>query len=200
MPVAETFSTGSSQVIIWHINESLNHLKTLAEDKGIDTGEIDDYLSELRQKQWLAVRLCCNQIVPNQKIQYEKNGRPYLEDAKLSISHSNEFVAISINNNHDTGIDLQIIDEKILRVYHKFVREDEDQWAMRNLKEATIIWSVKEAMYKLYGDCSPYFKQDYQVRKTNDKYSCIMKYKQKEIIKDLIVFSNARYITAIVND
>lgn len=200
MPIIDTFSIDASEVIIWHITEPLNELIDIAEERKIDISNTNDYLSDLRKKQWIAVRIICKSKFPKIPISYEENGRPHLDQYKLSISHSNEYVAVSINNTVDTGIDLQIIDEKILKVYHKFVREDEDNWVNKDLTNATIVWSIKEAMYKLYGDCSPYFKRDYRVSIEGDSYVCKMIYKQEEIIRQVMVYTNPRYITAIVND
>lgn len=200
MPIIDTFSIDASEVIIWHITESLSELVDIAKERKIDVSSTNDYLSELRKKQWIAVRIICKSQVPDSRISYEENGRPCLDKFKLSISHSHEYVAVSINNISDTGIDLQIIDKKILKVYHKFVRDDEDYWVNKDLTNATIVWSIKEAMYKLYGDCSPYFKRDYKVSKEGDSYVCTMIYKQEEIIRQVVVYTNPRYITAIVND
>ena len=85
-------------------------------------------------------------------IEYDNQRKPHLLNCTqhLSISHSHHKVAISIDEKAITGIDIQIISPKIIRIKEKFLNPLEisiiTDFSAKNL---SLYWSVKEALFKV---------------------------------------------------
>ena len=141
MPVINKIESEKITVLVWEITETLGEIIALG--KGINT---DNYTSEKRKKEHFASRLLVNEICPTKTIIYNEFGAPELNNGKhISISHSKELVAVILSDKK-TGLDIEQISEKSLRIASKFV-------SARNLinlnkEKATLIWCIKEAIYK----------------------------------------------------
>ncbi|MES2513008.1 MAG: 4'-phosphopantetheinyl transferase superfamily protein [Bacteroidota bacterium] len=87
------------------------------------------------------------------EINYDGKGKPYLRDnrAYISISHSHNKLAIIINELEPTGIDIELIRDKVLRIKHKFLSTAELKDAADNVEKLLIYWAAKETLYKIYG-------------------------------------------------
>lgn len=107
------------------------------------------------------------------EIEYDSFGKPYLtNDFKhISISHSFDKMAIIINTKEPTGIDIEMIGNKILNIKHKFLSEIELENANNDVEKTLIYWGAKETLYKIYGlkgvdfikniSVNPFEKQNY---------------------------------------
>ena len=141
MPIINKIESEKITILVWEITETLEEIIALGE--GINT---DNYTSEKRKKEHFASRLLVNEICPTKTIIYNEFGAPELNNGKhISISHSKELVAV-IFSEKKTGLDIEQISEKSLRIASKFV-------SARNLiklnkEKATLIWCIKEAIYK----------------------------------------------------
>ena len=141
MPITHKIEKEEVSILVWKITETLEGLLDLY-------GNINssNYTSEKRKKEHLISRLMVNKICKNGAIIYNEFGAPELDNAKhLSISHSNELVTIIISNKK-TGLDIEKISEKALRTASKFVAEK--NLILLNKEKATLIWCIKEAVYK----------------------------------------------------
>ena len=95
-----------------------------------------------------------NQLLNGQsKVDNDCNGKPYLinDTRHISVSHSHDKLAIIINTNEVTGIDIELIRDKILRVKHKFLSDKEQIDAGNDVEKLLIYWAAKETLYKIYG-------------------------------------------------
>jgi len=141
MPITHKIEKEEVSILVWEITETLEGLLDLYGN--INTS---NYTSEKRKKEHLISRLMVNKICKNGAIFYNEFGAPELDNAKhLSISHSNELVTIIISNKK-TGLDIEKISEKALRTASKFVAEK--NLIKLNKEKATLIWCIKEAVYK----------------------------------------------------
>ena len=141
MPITHKIEKEEVSILVWEITETLEGLLDLYGN--INTS---NYTSEKRKKEHLISRLMVNKICKNGAIIYNEFGAPELDNAKhLSISHSNELVTIIISNKK-TGLDIEKISEKALRTASKFVAEK--NLMKLNKEKATLIWCIKEAVYK----------------------------------------------------
>lgn len=111
--------------------------------------------SEKRKKEFLTVRILTNHFFPDKEIKYHKNGAPFLTDHsyRISISHTSSFVGIAISTDDRVGLDLEEIQEKIIRLAPKFMHQKEiESIISANLAlEYTYYWCGKEALYKWSG-------------------------------------------------
>lgn len=89
----------------------------------------------------------------NFELDYTEEKKPFLKnsDKHISISHSHDKLAIIINKNENTGIDIELIRDKVLTIRHKFLSEQELLYADENLEKLISLWAAKETLYKIYG-------------------------------------------------
>ena len=86
-------------------------------------------------------------------IKYDEKGKPFLTNNSkhISISHSHDKLAIIVNEQEATGIDIELIRDKVLKIKHKFLSDSELQDANDNVEKLLIYWAAKETLYKVYG-------------------------------------------------
>ena len=145
---------------IWEISESINELKALT--KSI---KLDQIKSQKRKLEILIVRALLEKMCGNVKLDYNKYGAPILDNnKKISISHSEKLVAIIVSE-LKTGIDIEIISERVLKVRNKFLSASENiDESQENL---TIAWSTKECIFKWHQKGNLNFKDDILIKKIN---------------------------------
>lgn len=106
----------------------------------------------------------------SREIRYEKDEhkRPFVPhfNGGISISHSKILCGVYISGNKQVGIDIQHIDARILDVVPKFINEAELPFLNKSEsyispdEMATIIWCIKECLYKKYAEKHLSLKQD----------------------------------------
>ena len=124
---------------------------------------------------WLASRALITFIFPNKKVEVSKNefNKPSLkiddEEYHISITHSFQFAAILVNRNKTVAIDMEKLDERIQRVKHKFMCEDELEYLNKEDESNMLvtIWSAKETLYKFYGKKELDFKLNLKIEAFN---------------------------------
>ncbi|MCH2230103.1 MAG: 4'-phosphopantetheinyl transferase superfamily protein [Crocinitomicaceae bacterium] len=96
------------------------------------------------------------------KIEHFDNGAPYLvgSDFHLSISHSHQFYAIYLSAKSNIGIDVQCIKNNIKKGVHYFVNLEEQNTIELTLENLHLIWSAKEAIYKMFKGEIEFYKDD----------------------------------------
>lgn len=84
---------------------------------------------------------------------YTPANKPFLtgRTEHISISHSHDKLAVIINESENTGIDIELVRDKVLKIQHKFLNDIEAGYAKDNVEKLITIWATKEALYKIYG-------------------------------------------------
>jgi phosphopantetheinyl transferase len=125
--------------------------------------------SEMHQRAFLSVRkLLALAGYSDFDLEYDEFGKPHLIDEKhISITHSHHFSAIIVSNEH-VGIDIEMQREKILKIAHKFVNNQEmNRLQSTNssdfIKKLTVKWGAKEAIFKIKNEKGISFKDHIQV-------------------------------------
>ena len=153
MPLYKTIRPNDLSVIrVWKIEEELEELMAEMELRPESEERLERMKSNLHQKGFLSVRKLLElEGYQDQNLYYNGYGKPLLDDGKhISITHSFEFAALIISEN-EVGIDVEKNREKILKIQHRFVNTDYDSLSDEDLvKQLTVIWGAKEAMYKTY--------------------------------------------------
>jgi len=140
MGIISITEENNCKIALWEISESLEELMKLVKNAP------PNFSSEKRKKEHLTSRLLLNEISPNTLIFYNEFGAPELNtDKHISISHSKNLVAVIISEKK-VGIDIEEISEKALRLSSKFVSEKNR--TTLNKEKATLIWCLKEAVFK----------------------------------------------------
>ena len=78
--------------------------------------------------EWLSVRVLLYAMLQEDKeIGYSPEGKPYLTDHSffISISHTKGYVAVILSDKVPVGIDIEQYGQRVHRVAHKYMREDE---------------------------------------------------------------------------
>ena len=82
---------------------------------------------------------------------YDEHGKPFIEGGpSISYSHSNSRALLMVSELSSCGIDLEVDNEKILRIARKFMSESELERYPSDA-EKYWIWSIKEAVFKYLG-------------------------------------------------
>ena len=128
-----------------------------------------------RKHQRMFVRRCLSEILnqDNVNLEHLDNGAPYLPeypDQYISISHSKEWYAIQLSKVDEVGVDIQLIKENIFEGRSYFVnREEKENIDLTNLN-LNLIWSTKEALYKLKKGEVDHYKDSITVIKIEESY------------------------------
>ncbi len=87
------------------------------------------------------------------ELAYTSANKPFLKGRTehISISHSHDKLAIIIDQNQNTGIDIELMRDKVKKIQHKFLNPAELTFARDHIERLITIWGAKEALYKLYG-------------------------------------------------
>lgn len=170
MPLVEIRKLRSANFLgVWRINEAEEYFHSellLDQDELNFLGSINH---ESRRKQWLASRLLIRKIInPKGQIlmEWDSFGKPVIVnyDFEVSISHCKDMVAVIVGDKK-SGIDIEKKTDRILRIAHKFVRQDELDF-IEKAKEADYyltIWAAKETMFKYMGGGGIDFKEHMRV-------------------------------------
>lgn len=140
-------------------------------------------------------QLVKNMFEGNNEILYEPSGRPYLygdaQNKFISISHSKNFVALASSQKR-IGIDIEEINERILKVRSRFLNDRElDLINATDLEFNTIAWCIKEVLFKLSKNEGLDFKIDLLILEEIEprkKFQCSMKEENemKEVIVEIV--------------
>jgi phosphopantetheinyl transferase len=81
--------------------------------------------------------------------------KPFLEDEAFhfSISHCGDFAAVIVSTANRVGVDIERVSDKTERIRHKFMTPEEEALLKfpQAAAAATLLWSVKESVFKWYG-------------------------------------------------
>jgi phosphopantetheinyl transferase (holo-ACP synthase) len=119
---------------------AFGRLENIEHKREVETGGIAFLLKEL---------------FPGESIQlkYTAEKKPYLEGSSchISISHSHDMLAILVSEAHSTGVDVELLREKVLNIRHKFLNAQELNFAGNDIERLTTLWAAKEAIFKAHG-------------------------------------------------
>ena len=168
MPLYKSISVNSQTTVkIWKIEESYDDLFQPLDLKPHSLKRVLGMKSELHQRGFLSVRHLLREFgYTDQDLYYDDNGKPHLKDGKhISITHSFTFSGVIVIDK-PVGIDIEKQSEKIGVIAHKFVDyeynylkpTDEDY-----INRLTVIWGIKESLYKLFAVPGMLFKEHFLV-------------------------------------
>jgi phosphopantetheinyl transferase len=134
--------------------------------------------SQHKRRQHLAGRFLLQYFQPDfpiDQIHANPGNKPFLpNDAyHFSISHSHDMAAAIISKNLPVGIDIEFIADKAKRVSQKFIHASETKWLEGAYEKdahfhTTLLWSIKETVFKWYGLGNVDFKNDIQIQNLID--------------------------------
>lgn len=163
MPLYQDFSNIKAKILLWKYEESENF-----DPEKLLEPENFDRISEYHPKklvETLMVRQILKDELPDHKILYE-NRQPFLQPKSYHISITNSFPFAAIAFSKDKiGIDIEKFNPKLIRLKDKFVYPEERAFIPedKEMEYLTIIWSVKESLYKIHHSKHWSLKKHYEV-------------------------------------
>jgi 4'-phosphopantetheinyl transferase len=158
-----------TKIKLWKVMiGELNTKELNSDEKKLLKLKKNDFLRE----QFLATRKVLALENSNYKITYDINGKPSLNSKyNISISHSHEIAAIAISDNSKIGLDVQLNENKIFNIQHKFLNPSEKLNIGENpsIDTLTMIWTSKESIYKAIGLKGTSFSNNIIIDKVEEK-------------------------------
>jgi len=141
----QIYLLNTQEVVLPHDMESLRPWFSQA-----DFESIQSIKNEKRIREFVAVRYMLFHLGFVGMLSYE-NKIPKLKNGKyISISHSGAWVVLALCDTFNVGVDVERVQEKIARVYEKFIHPEERHiFNANNDESSTLLWSFKETVYKL---------------------------------------------------
>ena len=164
-----------SRLGVWQITESEAELRAMTSIPSDELEEISYIKSESLRKQKLAVRALLDALFEEKVyLSHHDNGKPYIENCvtNISITHTDKYVAVILNDNEDVGIDVESLDRDFSVVEKKALSEDEiddlEDDESRN-EQLAIYWCAKEAIYKMLGQYNVDFAEQIEIDRFRPK-------------------------------
>lgn len=171
MPLTKVEKINSNSFwCIWEITENydqLSRMVTISED---GEKELERISHPVKRKERLASRRCVQELVKQTGKEYkgitkDEHDKPHLIDLNyhISISHSYPFAVAILHKMLPVGIDIEKPVEKLGRISHRFLNDEEFADCDGDLRKLCIYWAGKEAIFKLNGKIGLNFKQDIRI-------------------------------------
>lgn len=125
--------------------------------------ELISGMNPLRQSHYLACRVLAKSFYPELSISKDEKGKPHFNNSTVhfSWSHSGNYAAAIFNTEESTGIDIETVQPRILKIEDKFCNATDKQHIhrTRHVESLLLIWGAKESMFKHYGKKEVDFKK-----------------------------------------
>ena len=163
-----------AEIAVWQVTETEEELLDLVSVPTDEMEEISLFRSESQRRQKLAVRALLNEVFEEKMyLNHHDNGKPYLENCatNISITHTDNYVAIIIHDDEEVGIDIESLDRDFSAVEKKALSEDEidDLDDEKKNEQLAIYWCAKEAIYKRMSQNRVDFAEQIEVEKFRPK-------------------------------
>lgn len=157
------------------IDHSQNDLQILEEEERVEYHAIN---SENRKSEFINTRHLLKGLAAkfgyhgsDFKIKKDEMGKPYGETEDrhiyLSISHSADYIICGLSEERDLGIDLEPADRKVHEGLKNRIFHPQEEEQIRSM-DLIRVWTIKEALVKLYGRGLRTNLNDLLLRKVNE--------------------------------
>jgi len=188
---------------LWEIAEDYGTLRSRLNLENSDVDTLESFRNHERKLEFLSVRSLLTQMTnPSAKIMYNGLRKPFLRDKSfnISITHSHLLTSILLSRDKRVGIDMEYMTNRISKVAHKFISNDEyitEDEALHRY-HLYIHWCAKEALYKLCNKPNLNFRENliispFQIRE-NGKIRGHLDTNQKKEDFELHYFKHGNYI------
>ena len=151
MPLSYSSDDSLYTHLIWHCSEDINFFRSKLNLTNYELEILAKRKNSKKALEFLCSRLLLRlcKLDPND-LSYNEFGAPILKSGKfISISHCKNYVTLLLSN-QSCGVDIETKRKQILNIKHKFLNQtDINNISMENISDMTLIWTLKEAIYKL---------------------------------------------------
>lgn len=119
---------------------------------------LSNYKSESRRLEVLATYALLQTLTNDNTatITHNSSGKPLSSHGFISISHTKDYVALILSTNNQVAIDIEYISNRVEKIRHKFLREEETPDSLLAL---LLHWTAKETLYKYDSECDLAFSE-----------------------------------------
>ena len=154
---------------VWHITET--------EDFFLQQVPLQKEITHWHKRlQHLAGRYLLKELYPDfplELIKIADTRKPFLEDEAyhFSISHCGDYAAVVVSKAYRVGVDVELVTDKVEKIIHKFLSMQEKKLLHPDAvnKTATLLWSVKESVYKWKGSGGVDFIKHINIKSIEEK-------------------------------
>jgi phosphopantetheinyl transferase len=146
-----------TEFAIWKIEEEANELYNQLQLNEHEKAYYERLSAGKRSLHWLGTRVLLRKMLRTDEYidcKVDEHGKPYLVNLPyhISLSHSFDYAAVMISKK-PVGIDIEQVKEKVERIAHKFMRNEEMEFIAEQdkINQLYVCWCVKEAVYKCFG-------------------------------------------------
>ena len=151
MPLSYSSDDSLYTHLIWYCSEDINFFRSKLNLTNYELEILAKRKNSKKALEFLCSRLLLRlcKLDPND-LSYNEFGAPILKSGKfVSISHCKNYVTLLLSN-QSCGVDIETKRKQILNIKHKFLNQtDINNISMENISDITLIWTLKEAIYKL---------------------------------------------------
>ncbi len=147
-----------TEFAIWKIEEGAEELYSQLQLNNHEKAYYNQLSIGKRNLHWLGTRVLLRKMLRTDEYidcKIDLHGKPYLVNLPyhISLSHSFDYAAVMISKTSLVGIDIEKVKEKVERIAHKFLRNEELGFIDEHhkIKQLYACWCAKEAIYKCYG-------------------------------------------------
>jgi 4'-phosphopantetheinyl transferase len=154
MPLFKSFHPRvQTQIYVWEITESFNELFRSVSLKDKSLARLENMKSAQHQCGFLSVRCLLQEAgYSDFDLMYSEDGKPHLANGLfISITHSFGFSSIIISTD-PVGIDIELRRPLIKKIGPKFCLSEYEYLAPESkdyVRQLTVIWGAKEAVFKI---------------------------------------------------
>lgn len=161
-------SSTTPRLGIWKLEESSSELYARLSRKEEYQPFLNRVKAEKRRAEWLAVRVLLMQLLGEEaRVAYRPDGAPYLVDLPfhLSISHTEGYVSVLLQETAAVGIDLEYRSDRVKRIRSRFMSAEEEAGVDPLHETACLLihWCAKEALFKMIGQTDVDFREHLHV-------------------------------------
>ena len=186
------YLSNNTKLYLWKITEDFDALFKEVRLKDSSLKRLEDMKSQSHQKGFLAVRMLLQHLdYTDFDLYYDEFGKPHIKpqgcsikEVEISISHSNDFSAVVISE-QKVGLDLEQLKEKTLKIAPRFmdVSHLENLSEEGKIKKATVVWGIKECVFKIKNEKgisfpNHIFEDDFNFE--DKKATAVLKFNNKE--------------------
>ncbi len=172
-----------TEFALWKIEEDAEELYAQLQLNEDEKAFVEQLRHGKRHLHWLGTRVLLRTMLHTDEYidcKIDAHGKPYLVNLPyhISLSHSFNYAAVMISKSVAVGIDIEQIQQKVVRIAPRFLNPAELKSAIGDEQKVNALyacWCAKEAVYKCHGQKNVSFADNISLRP--------FKYRPEGIIK-----------------
>jgi|3_EtaG_2_1085321.scaffolds.fasta_scaffold18667_3 4'-phosphopantetheinyl transferase EntD len=172
---------------VWKIEEDLEFYLKNVRLSLIDEKILLETTHPEKKLEFMAGRMLCKTVLQELKISDQpifrnEYGKPQIPDSEydISLSHTENYIALTIGYKLDVGIDIEKPKPKMAKVAPRLYTDQEMEYCQDNLVYFSKVWSAKEVLYKLFMKRELDFREHLSVKPENKDWTLMTGTIQKE--------------------